>query len=568
MFAHTQEAKVSINWFEMFYTVLGGLGIFFYGMKGMSDGLQAVAGDVIKRVINTLTTNRFFAVIVGTLVTMLVQSSSVTTVMVVGFVNAGLMNLAQAIGVIFGANIGTTITGWIISIKVGKYGLLLIGLGIIPLLFSRRDNWKQIGKIFFSIGLIFFGLELMSGAFKPLRTSAEFTHFITYFAHDTYLSYFACIMVGCLLTMIIQSSSAMLGITIALASSGAIEFQTALALVLGENIGTTITALLASIGGNVNARRAARAHAMFNVIGVLIVFSLFPLYYHFIEWLVPGAADFVSATGDRPNIAVHIATGHSAFNIIATVVFLPFLNVLAKVVTKMTPDRQVKEQHHLVVLGNPADLLPATALVQVNKEVEKFYSIVGRMFKVAKGYLETNDNDPKCLTKIKDYEQITDNIQKEISLFVCSLMERPLTSVESRRAQEFMRISDELESVADYLEKVVFFKSRFNRESDLHGESRTKLLNLFGEIESFFEEVSRSFAQNIDDTSILMRKSETLRLLGEDIRDHHVESIGKGEFTPLTSLTYSDMIDSLKKARGHIHNLVKSLGRISSSVSR
>lgn len=553
---------MQIDWFQMFYTVLGGLGVFFYGMKGMSDGLQAMAGDVIKKVINTLTTNRFFAVIVGTLVTMIVQSSSVTTVMVVGFVNAGLMNLTQAIGVIFGANIGTTITGWIISINVGKYGLLLIGMGIFPMLFSRRDNWKQIGKILFSIGLIFFGLELMSGAFKPLRNSPDFTSFLGYFAEPSYLSYLACIGVGCALTMIIQSSSAMLGITIALASSGVIPFQTAMALVLGENIGTTITAILASIGGNVNARRAARAHALFNVIGVMIIFSLFPFYVQFIEWLIPGVADYVTADGDRPNIAVHIATGHSAFNIIATICWLPFINLLAKLVTKITPDREVKEQHHLVVLGNPADMLPAMALIQVNKEVEKFYNIVGRMFNVTKAYLNSESNDAKLLSKIKDYEQITDNIQKEISLFACRLMERPLTAAESKKAQVLVQMSDDLESIGDYLEKLAFFKNRFSKEATLQGGSKERLLSLLDNIESFYQDVTKAF--NIDhvDTTILKRRSETVRLIGEEIREKHIESMGQGEFTPLTSLTYADMIDALKKTRGHIYNIVKAMDRL------
>jgi len=213
-----------------------------------------VAGDMIKNVVNSLTTHRVAAVMVGTLVTMIVQSSSVTTVMVVGFVNAGLMSLVQAIGVIFGANIGTTITGWIISIKVGKYGLLLIGMGIFPALFAKTNKWRQLGRIFFSVGMIFFGLQIMSGAFKPLRSMPEFLDSISYFSGQHYGAYIACVIVGCFLTMIIQSSSAMLGITIAMATSGVITYHTAAALVLGENIGTTVTALLASIGGNVNAR--------------------------------------------------------------------------------------------------------------------------------------------------------------------------------------------------------------------------------------------------------------------------------------------------------------------------
>ena len=262
--------------FKIIYTVLGGLGVFFYGMKSMSEALQSVAGDVIKNIIHTLTKNRVSALLVGIVVTMLVQSSSVTTVMVVGFVNAGLMSLVQAIGIVFGANIGTTITGWIISIKIGKYGLLFIGLGIFPMLFGKSNKLRQIGRIMFGIGMIFFGLELMSGAFKPLRTMPEFIDAVAYFSQPNYFSYFACVVVGCILTVIVQSSSAMLGITMALATSGAIEFQTAAALVLGENIGTTITALLASVGGNIEAKRTARAHAIFNVLGVAIIFVIFP----------------------------------------------------------------------------------------------------------------------------------------------------------------------------------------------------------------------------------------------------------------------------------------------------
>ena len=263
--------------FKIIYTLLGGLGIFFFGMKQMSDALQQAAGDVITRVINSLTSNRILAVTVGVIVTMIVQSSSVTTVMVVGFVNAGLMQLTQAIGVILGSNIGTTITGWIISIKVGKYGLLFIGLGIFPSLFSKNNKIQNIGRVVFGVGMIFFGLQLMSGAFKPLRTNEEFLNMISYFSGNHYGSYLASILVGCLLTVIVQSSSAMLGITIALSVSGVISFSTAVALVLGENVGTTITALLASVGTSTNAKRAARAHALFNLFGVRNFVPTFPV---------------------------------------------------------------------------------------------------------------------------------------------------------------------------------------------------------------------------------------------------------------------------------------------------
>ena len=549
--------------FTIFYEVLGGLGVFFYGMKGMSDSLQAAAGDVIKDIIASITRNRFLAVAVGTVVTMIVQSSSVTTVMVVGLVNAGLMSLTQAIGVIFGANIGTTITGWIISIKIGKYGLLLIGLGIFPALFAKSDRWKQIGRLFFSVGMAFFGLEIMSGAFKPLRKMPEFLDAISYFSGEHYGAYFASILIGCMLTMIIQSSSAMLGITMALASSGVINFHTAAALVLGENIGTTITALLASIGGNVNAKRAARAHALFNVFGVMVVFSIFPMYIHFVDWLVPGDPNLLNAAGERPDIAIHIATSHTLFNLTATLFCLPFVNVLASIVTKLTPEPKRKEQHHLVVLGNPSDILPATALIQAEAENEKFHAIVSKMFNLTKEYILAGGNQPKMLAKIKDYEQITDNIQKEITVFVCAVMERELSKEQSARAQVCVRVADELESVADYLEKLCIHFTRFMEGGKLENDVREEFLSFFEEVFQFHREMG-DFIKRPDsvDMSYVDRKSEELRRSAEAIRVKHLSRVSSGSYDALSALTYSDMVVALRKIRSHSHNVGQALARV------
>jgi phosphate:Na+ symporter len=273
-----------MEWFKLAYTLLGGLGLFFYGMTQLSESLQAIAGDVMKRAINFLTKNRFIAVFVGLVITMIIQSSSVTTVMLVGFVNAGLMNMTQACGVILGADIGTTITGWIIAIKVGKYGLLLIGIGIFPMIFSKNDFWKSFGRLCFALGLVFYGLQLMSIAFKPLRSHEGFLSILSYFSADTLPSVLGCVLVGGFVTAVIQSSSATLGIPIAMAITGVIPFQTAAALVLGENIGTTITAYLASLTGNTNAKRTAYAHIMFKVVGVCIIVLIFYPYIKFVDW--------------------------------------------------------------------------------------------------------------------------------------------------------------------------------------------------------------------------------------------------------------------------------------------
>jgi len=543
--------------FKIIYTVLGGLGIFFYGMKMMSDALQQAASDVITNVINSLTSNRILAVCVGMIVTMIVQSSSVTTVMVVGFVNAGLMQLTQAIGVIFGSNIGTTITGWIISIKVGKYGLLLVGLGIFPAIFSKNSKIQAAGKVLFGVGMVFMGLEYMSNAFKPLRSNQEFLEMISYFSEDTYMSYAASILVGCLLTVIIQSSSAMLGITIALAGTGIIGFNTAAALVLGENIGTTITAILASVGTSTNAKRAARAHAFFNIFGVVAVFSFLPLYLHFIEWLIPGEANLIDLEGNRPNIAAHIAASHTVFNITSTIIFLPFLGLLAKFVTKITPDKEGKEEKHLVLVGDSSDILPATAIVQARSEARKMKEIVDRMQLMTKEHLASPG--PKKLAKVNDYERITDNIQKEVTVFLCKVMERPMSEHQSIESQSIIKIVDELESIADYLDRIANYKERF-KEKGLDGESEKEFNVFMDEVWNFFQLCTRGLMTNsYHNLEEAFNKSEELRLWADDMRDKHIDRISKGEYNPLTALTYSDMVVALRKIRAHAMNIAEAV---------
>ena len=538
--------------FTIIYTLLGGLGIFFFGMKFMSDGLQAVAGDVIRKIINSITSNRFMAVGVGLLVTTLVQSSSVTSVMTVGFVNAGLMNLTQAIGVIFGANIGTTITGWIISINVDKYGLLLVGVGFIPGLFSKSEKWQHLGRALLGVGLVFIGLKTMSGAFVPLRSNQAFLDSISYFSGDHYGAYIASIMMGCLLTMIVQSSSAMLGITMAMATTGVIPYHTAVTLVLGENIGTTITAILASMGGTIAAKRAARAHACFNVFGVLVMLCILPYYFDLVNDLIPFDARFVAADGSRPYVSQHIALAHTLFNVTATLLFIPFINQLAAFVTKITPDKIEKEVPHLLVLGDPAIMLPAASMAQAESELKKMNDIVVRMYKLNREYWELDEYDPKMLAKIIDYERITDNIHREITVFLCYVMEKPMSHHQSNQIQSMIRISDELESVADYIERLANYRERFKANEKLEGESRTEFFQFLDEIWDFFSLVGQGLQndESLDMTKI-ESKSHELQLWADSMREKHLDRISKGSYPPVTALTYSDMVVALRKIRAH-----------------
>lgn len=538
--------------FTIIYTLLGGLGIFFFGMKFMSDGLQAVAGDVIRKIINSITSNRFMAVGVGLLVTTIVQSSSVTTVMTVGFVNAGLMNLTQAIGVIFGANIGTTITGWIISIHVDKYGLLLVGLGFIPALFSKSDKFQHLGRALLGVGLVFIGLKTMSAAFVPLRDNQAFLDSIAYFSGEHYGAYIASILMGCLLTMIVQSSSAMLGITMALASTGVIPYHTAIALVLGENIGTTVTAILASIGANVNAKRAARAHACFNLFGVTVMLFFLPQYFELIDSLIPLDPRFVATDGSIPYVSQHIALGHTLFNVTATLIFLPFVNQLAAFVTKLTPDKAEKEVPHLLVLGDPAIMLPAASMAQAESELKKMKKIVSRMYNLNRDFWMADSYDPKMLAKIIDYERITDNIHKEITVFLCYVMEKPMSHQQSAQIQSLIKISDELESVADYIERLANYRERFKHNEKLEGESRQEFFQFLDEVGEFFILVGQGLTNDQSlDMPAIEAKSHELQLWADSMREKHLDRISKGAYLPVTALTYSDMVVALRKIRAH-----------------
>ena len=274
------------SFLELIFQLLGGLGIFLLGMKSMSDGMQAVAGSSLRRLIGVVTNNRLAATLVGIFVTCVVQSSSITTVMVVGFVNSGVMALSQAIGVIMGANIGTTITGWILVLKIGKYGLPILGAAAFGYLFSKNERRRYTAMAIMGVGMVFFGLELMKDACAIIKQMPDFEAWFSLFKADTYLGVLKCALVGCVMTTLVQSSSATLGITISLASQGVISYETAAALVLGENIGTTITALFASLGATTNARRAAYFHVIFNMLGVLWITAIFSWYVKLVPQIV------------------------------------------------------------------------------------------------------------------------------------------------------------------------------------------------------------------------------------------------------------------------------------------
>jgi len=549
--------------FKMGYTAIGGLGIFIIGMKYLSDSLQSLSGGLIRKAISSVTTNRFLAVIVGLVVTCFVQSSSITTVMVVGLTNAGLMQLSQAIGVILGANIGTTITGWILAVKVGKYGLLLVAIGVFPMLFSKNDRISATAKVLVALGMIFFGLEIMSGAFKPLRSDEGFMNLMLTLDAQSLFSILGCVAIGCVMTMIIQSSSAMLGITIALALTGAIPLYTAVALVMGENIGTTITAQFAAIGGSVASRRAAMAHSVFNVLGVVIIVAIFSTYVDMIERFVPGVSSFVDADGNRPYIAAHIAMAHTFFNVTATIVMLPFLNQLAALVTRMIPEKAGAAKGAFKYLGAPGTIPVAMGISMVFEELKKMQAKVHKSLRHSGSYVQRDlKGRDRFYRKVKTLEEETDVMQHEITTFTVSLMQAGGASkTQSDRAYSYVRAADELESIADYARSFSGYMNRLDKhELDFSEDGWRDLMNYHQEVVGFFSLVCNAF-NNEDASSTRKVYDEASRLndLADQVRKAHLDRMKAGTCNALPALTFSDMAVALRRIKNHTVNLHEAL---------
>jgi phosphate:Na+ symporter len=549
-----------MNYFEILYTAIGGLGVFFLGLRFLSEGLQSGSTEVIQHILAKLTRNRVLAVLAGLGITVFVQSSSISTVMTVSLVNAGLMQLKQAIGVILGANIGTTITGWILSIKVGSYGLLLVGVGIYPMMAGKSARASAIGKTLVALGLIFTGLEFMSGAFVPLREDPDFISYLHLFDAESLGSLLACVLIGCLLTVLVQSSSAMLGITIMLAVTGVIDFNTAVGLIIGENIGTTITAQLAAIGANTSAVRTARAHAVFNILGAVIFIAIFPAYVQFIDWLVANPADALDAQGGRPHIAWHIAVAHTMFNVLNVLIWIPLIDYLVQFVVWMVPSKGEKEVHQLKYLGNRATMAPEVALQQADLEMDNMVEITRQMFNLTREYSLGEKSDKDKFDQISHLEDITDNIEEEMINFITALLTDSVTQGQSTRAYALIRMADEIESIADGLQSFSIYRARlFKLKESLSEEAWADLMQFYDEVDTFVGRVAAARKKRADSTRItsLMDEAKRINKLANRMRDRHLERLKNGSCLSIPAQTYSDMFVALRHIKNHAVNILE-----------
>jgi len=547
-------------WVQLAFDVFGGLGLFLFGMQQMTNGLQAIAGDSMRRIINLLTTNRFAGLAVGLVITGIIQSSSVTSVMVVGFVNAGLMNITQAISVIMGANIGTTVTGWIIAINVTKYALPMLAVGVAFHLFARSETLRLYGQTLLGLGLVFFGLLLMKNGFAPLKDSASIVKMLQAFGAATLPRLLLTILVGTLVTMVIQSSSAFIGIIMAMASTGLITFPTCVALVLAANIGTTITAQLAAIGANVHARRAARAHLLFNLIGVVLTVFVFHWYVDLIDWIVPHDPDFVSGDGGKPHIMTHIAMATTVFNVAMVVILLPLVHQLSAFATWLVPKRG-KDEVHLALVDKRLLQTPSLAVEQAYREVVTMSDSVREMLTKGTSLFQRESGRTTFAREIFTKENYIDEFQKEITIFLSNLLQAALTQEESEETRVLLRISDELESIGDYAENLAkcYMRTKKNEEG-FSADAAADLERISRHVVEYFDLIVKAFHDR--DRTILPEarsRGDTINHIADEIRENHLNRLDAGVCDPVMGLVYSDIVVNLRRVKNHTFNIAEAV---------
>ena len=404
--------------FYDFLKLLGSLAMFLYGMKIMSEGLQKFAGDRLRRILTAMTTNRVTGVITGMLITALVQSSSATTVMVVSFVNAGLLELTQSIGVIMGANIGTTVTAWLISalgfkVDIAAFALPLLFFGL-PLLFSQKSSRKSMGEFIFGFSFLFMGLSYLKANAPDLSHNPDMLAFVQNYTDMGFLSILLFVVIGTVLTMIVQASAATMAITLIMCANGWISFELGAALVLGENIGTTITANLAALTGNAQSRRAALAHLVFNVFGVIWVLILFVPFTSAVSWFV---TDVMGSTDPAVAVSFKLSAFHTAFNICNVLLLIWFVKLIERTVCAIIPMKEQDEEYRLRYISGGMLSTAELSILQASKEIQLFAERTRRMFGMVKDllHMEKDDDFTKLYSRVEKYENISDSMELEIA---------------------------------------------------------------------------------------------------------------------------------------------------------
>ncbi|GAA0117370.1 Na/Pi cotransporter family protein [Clostridium senegalense] len=527
--------------FTMVIQLIGGLGLFLFGMKLMGDGLENAAGEKLKGILEKVTSNKYIGVLVGAITTAVIQSSSATTVMVVSFVNAGLMTLMQAIGVIMGANIGTTITAQMVSFKLDAIAPLFIGIGAVIILTAKKKRTKDIAYITLGFGILFLGMGMMSESMEPLAQSDAFKNIIHVIGNNRILGVFA----GLLMTAIVQSSSATTGILVALATTGSIDMNVALPIIFGCNIGTCVTALLASIGSSKTAKKAALLHVLFNVIGVIIFLPFMGILVNLVEDISPSS------------VARQVANAHTIFNIAVTIILLPLAKFLVDLVNKIVPGDDEISKIGPIYLDKKLLDTPIVAVGQALKETIRMGDIAKENVTLAmRAFL---DNDEECIEKVYANEAIINELDKEITDYLVLISGHDLASEDSKILSSTFHVINDIERIGDHAENIAELaleKSRMNIE--IKGEARNEVEGMYSKtLESLMLALECYSTKNSEKAKNIKEIEDSIDKYKKDIRENNIQRLNKRICKANGSAVFLDLISNLERIGDHSTNIAE-----------
>jgi len=557
--------------------IAGALCFFIYGMKMMSDGIQRAAGSMLRNILRSMTKNRYLGVFTGFLITALVQSSSATTVMTVSFVNAGLLTLIESAGIMMGANIGTTVTGWIIAIlgfkvKLSAYSIPLFAIGV-PMLFSSRGKLKYWGEFLIGFAILFLGLSYLKGAVPDL--GKDTLAWIEGFAQYGIFSRIGFVLLGALVTVIVQSSSAAMAITLTLVYAGWLPLEVAAAMVLGENIGTTITAEIASLVGNTEAKRSARIHSMFNIIGVCWMVILLPWVIEFLTTFVENFSSIFESNkklktedlkaADVLNTYI-LAAFHTTFNIINVIMLIWFVPWLVKMAIKTVPGNPEDEDNEgkLRFIGT-AVRTPELATIELQKEAARFGEITSRMSGFAKTLINSTDakEQKKMMKKLKKYEKITDRLEIEITEYMTKLSNHEITPKTSIRLRSILNICNDLERIGDiYFQISKAIERKIEDKGYFLPKQRENINNMIGAVDHAFEIMVKNLSTpSYDNVTKAEAKAaeKAINAMRNELRAENNQRIGNEDYNSKTAMVYNNIFSSLEKVGDHIINVTESV---------